>query len=469
MAFHPFPALLKEAWQAPTAGNFGLWHNKYVPLDNLDGCHASDDNGVKERAVEYYAQHYKRMIQGEQLPAMLDLKNDALDAFLASCPEDHYEKIVIAARLTSPLVTGIGESHPHEVGMVFDNNLGVPYIPASGIKGIARFAHTLSIWEDGLPADSQENLIDRDANGQIRGFNDEEYEPVYSLFGNQKNRGRVIFLDAYPARVPGLHVDIMNPHYGDYYGDEKKTISPADYLSPNPIKFLTVAPGTVFFFRAVAERGADLPAKVRAALIRALTEEGVGAKTAVGYGRFIVDEEANADRARRFERRIREEEEKRHPWRGPLERLKDVQDWDAFKTRCLENETLVSHRENREVAAAVKAKAVELRELWKKKWSSARDEQIAAWLAPAGESWEPMASVPDAPREEPFSESCKMVDKLKNWEDYKTAGLDPSGLDQEALRLLLKKMKQWGCADRKAKADKGQAYRRVKECLRSEK
>jgi len=48
-------------------------------------------------------------------------------------------------------------------------------------------------------------------------IDDESYEAIYGIFGNQKNRGQVVFLDAYPEKVPDLHIDIMNPHYGDYY------------------------------------------------------------------------------------------------------------------------------------------------------------------------------------------------------------------------------------------------------------
>jgi len=32
--------------------------------------------------------------------------------------------------------------------MTFDHNLGIPYIPASSIKGIVRFAHTLDLIEN---------------------------------------------------------------------------------------------------------------------------------------------------------------------------------------------------------------------------------------------------------------------------------------------------------------------------------
>jgi hypothetical protein len=111
------------------------------------------------------------------------------------------------------------------------------------------------------------------------------------MFGAQKKKGEVVFLDAYPKDVPQLHIDIMNPHYGPYYSDG---VPPADHHNPTPIKFLTVAPGTTFIFRAVTKKENGLPQKVKKALLSALTEEGVGAKTAVGYGRFAVDEKTQS-------------------------------------------------------------------------------------------------------------------------------------------------------------------------------
>jgi CRISPR-associated protein Cmr6 len=109
-----------------------------------------------------------------------------------------------------------------------------------------------------------------------------------------KLKGKVIFLDAYPAKVPDLHVDIINPHYGDYYRDENGKIPPADYLDPTPIKFLTVKQGTKFTFRALVSKDSDfLLQPVKTAFQIALEEEGVGAKTAVGYGRFEIQRDDN--------------------------------------------------------------------------------------------------------------------------------------------------------------------------------
>lgn len=282
MAVYPLHRELQKHSLNMQEGNFALWYNKFIPLDSFEKCNACGNDNRKETAVEMYASQYKGIKRSPNLKNHLVQKHDAQKEFCESFSL-RYEKLEFTAKLTSPLITGIGESHPHEISMVFDHNLGIPYIPSSGVKGIVRFAHTL-----GLLGNIPENeLEDKDY------FDDEKYwTNIPQLFGTQGARGSVIFLDAYPETVPDLHIDIMNPHYGDYYGDDTKP--PADYLNPVPIKFLTVAKGTIFVFRAlIAKEHKDLLDKVKNAFRKALTEEGVGAKTAVGYGTFELVKDGN--------------------------------------------------------------------------------------------------------------------------------------------------------------------------------
>ena len=133
-------------------------------------------------------------------------------------------------------------------------------------------------------------------------WDDETKEEVNRLFGDSKDigAGSLIVFDAIPLEKPGLEVDIMNPHYGDYYSKKKMTVTlggterkidtpPADYLSPNPIFFLTVASGISFKFALAVRRGKgtnnDLM-KGFELLEEALENIGAGSKTAVGYGHF---------------------------------------------------------------------------------------------------------------------------------------------------------------------------------------
>ncbi len=300
-AIYPFPDTVKEQAKDMTKGNFGLWYNKFIPVktyeDKKDAFKTCDASGKVPEVVEFYEARYKLMQKdaAATLKKLLEQKHQNMTAYYGSFPESDYEVITILATLKTPLITGIGESHPNEVSMVFDHNLGIPYIPASGVKGIVRFAHTLSIFLD-ENGKVKEPYIDQE-------YLDETKEDIPDIFGGEKIiidqneekkiilRGRVVFLDAYPEKIPDLHIDIMNPHYGPYYSDG---VPPADHHNPTPIKFLTVAPGTTFIFRAVTKKENRLAQKVRKALLSALTEEGVGAKTAVGYGRFVVDEKTSS-------------------------------------------------------------------------------------------------------------------------------------------------------------------------------
>lgn len=346
MAFYPVHKEFQDIPRRMPKGNFGLWFNKFIPLNNENACEPSDDKSDKNRNVDYYSETYASMKRSNASADMLKCKHKDMDDYCASFPSERYERIVICATLTTPLITGIGESHPHEVSMVFDHNMGVPYIPASGIKGVVRFAHTLSLWKEGIPNE----LIQTDKKTNHEYFDDDNYMPVYSIFGNQKNSGRVVFLDAYPENVPDLHVDIMNPHYGPYYSEG---LPPADHHKPVPIKFLTVAKGTSFIFRAVAEKKENLPEKVRTAYIRALTEEGVGAKTAIGYGRFemtSIDEKERQPSSTAIERAISTPLAK---WR---ERLKQVKPQDAGGIGSLIDSAMKefkSEEEKRDFARAV--------------------------------------------------------------------------------------------------------------------
>ncbi|MDG4575684.1 MAG: type III-B CRISPR module RAMP protein Cmr6 [Defluviicoccus sp.] len=160
------------------------------------------------------------------------------------------------AKTQDRLIAGTGRSHPIEVGFAWHHTLGVPYIPGSGLKGIVK------TW-----AEEWEN----------RNLDD--------LLGVMERVGQVVFLDALPTEPVTLKADVMTPHYGEYYRGETP---PGDWLSPNPIPFLTVAKGQKFLFAVVpADPGHIACCKPAMELLQqALAELGAGAKTAAGYGRF---------------------------------------------------------------------------------------------------------------------------------------------------------------------------------------
>lgn len=157
-------------------------------------------------------------------------------------------------------VVGLGTDSVYEIGITLHHIYGFPYIPASAIKGIC-------------------NHYAQD-NGYHQ--NSSEFKNYYdTIFGTTDKKGKVIFLDAMPKSSPQLKVDIMNPHYPDWYDSGK---APTDTQSPRPINFLTVENTEYQFILASKEKDNQLLEIAQSWLENALKEKGIGAKTAVGYG-----------------------------------------------------------------------------------------------------------------------------------------------------------------------------------------
>nr|WP_240910782.1 type III-B CRISPR module RAMP protein Cmr6 [Thermococcus sp. MAR1] len=249
------------------------------------------------------------------------------------------------------LVVGLGDESVYETSIRLLRNYGVPYIPGSALKGIARsyaieklveavgsqkvfstlrriteniekrylkeypkektefnrdfygamevLSEALSINDEDLKKILKEKLGDF-LSWEIRVKGEKEkgeikitVKELRKIFGTVGKEGKVVFLDALPLppRFEDWDIfewDIMNPHYGPYYQDEKP---PGDWYSPKPIKFLTVKEKTKFLFglrkSTTCHGGCKVLVKKAEPLLReALKHHGVGAKTSLGYGRF---------------------------------------------------------------------------------------------------------------------------------------------------------------------------------------
>lgn len=173
------------------------------------------------------------------------------------------------------LVVGLGLPHPTETGFLLDRITGSPYLPGSSVKGLLRAAARLAVAGE-LPV-SGEPWMGEDVR---RIFGPE-------LGGGETPRtGSVVFYDAMPAHWPRLEVDILTPHHRDH--NDKKA-PPSDWDEPNPVPFLTIAPGTAFqFFLGPGDRTTfdkDFH-RLRELLQVALDLLGIGAKKSSGYGIF---------------------------------------------------------------------------------------------------------------------------------------------------------------------------------------
>ena len=173
---------------------------------------------------------------------------------------------------------------------------------------------------DAVPRDRLEGLVEATLNGeQRRRYREQPFLLLDELMISQKlrdelrNRGALMFWDVIPKPAGDtLRVEIMTPHYGDYY---QGSTTPHDSGQPNPIPFLAIPPGSSFTFH-VQCNPALLPKTLRdswqilleSAFRHAFEWLGFGAKTAVGYGQFPIDalEKAKAEREAAVQRRQEE-------------------------------------------------------------------------------------------------------------------------------------------------------------------
>ena len=164
------------------------------------------------------------------------------------------------------MVIGLGGETVLETDITLHHLYGTPFIPGSALKGLTRAYAAGEIYPS--------TNIDKDD------------EIVKHIFGTQKEAGTVIFFDAMPVDGQATFtLDIMNPHYPDYYSGSKP---PTNDQNPIPVTFLTVT-DTAFVF-ALAPRNpnndqhkADVE-QAREWLQAALEKYGVGGKTSAGYG-----------------------------------------------------------------------------------------------------------------------------------------------------------------------------------------
>lgn len=174
----------------------------------------------------------------------------------------------VVQRMFTPewrLVTGMGEASVYETHLTLHPVYGVPYMPASTIKGVLR--HYMQ--EQGADTTLIARIFGQDDGGTLL---------------QKATKGHCVFFDAFPLRSPRIELEVMTPHYPKYYSDKKP---PADWQSPNPVHFLTVGKGTPFRFLMgwlTETPTTEEKQQVTQWLEDALLHKGTGAKTAVGYG-----------------------------------------------------------------------------------------------------------------------------------------------------------------------------------------
>lgn len=225
----------------------GLWLDK--------GLADIEEKGGNRQA------HFDELTQTIQIPASYKLFFARWREQVARVPPF---TLLVEAQVRGRLIAGLGRESILETGITLNHTYGVPYLPGSSLKGLAAaIAHQKLEEEAWRRGEGESHRI---------------------LFGDQESSGYVTFHDALwipeaSQRLP-FDLDVMTVHHPKYYQGEDQP--PSGIESPNPVAFLT-ARGR--FLLAVS--GPEAWARAAMRILRgALCEDGLGAKTAAGYGRF---------------------------------------------------------------------------------------------------------------------------------------------------------------------------------------
>jgi CRISPR-associated protein Cmr6 len=337
---YPLPREVASAVAGTRASNFGLLFHRLLRYPQEWRMEGEEKNRVWraqvfDRAREIFA----------QMPELLSGLHKRLDHIADGLSNEGFNvlKPPLQMHVDWRLAIGFSSASVLDTGIALHRIYGIPYIPATAVKGLTRYFRLAKIAEElGVPVLDPEAIKQRrrqerktpwemleellvaeepkdersrqELQRRLRGLQEDravqqvnkpdgvreltlhQFQTEYATsfrraFGSTARRGEVIFFDVFPEQLmvtqngrnePILELDIINTHYQAYYTGTPPA-PPADYLSPIPVYFLTVRAGTPFRFR-LAAKDQTLLDTVVGWLKEALQKFGIGAKTMAGYG-----------------------------------------------------------------------------------------------------------------------------------------------------------------------------------------
>lgn len=178
---------------------------------------------------------------------------------------DELDALTLVARPQWRVVVGKATNDILESGIELHPVFGFPVIPATALKGMTR---RYAEFVEEVPS--------------------EEADALFGTLKPEPRRGDLLFLEGVPVQPPVIERDVKNALFGAYYRD--RSMPPASYLSPSPLFFLTIGAKSRYQFGVASSSGDETAAERGAAWLRgALTEIGCGAKTAAGYGFWVIE------------------------------------------------------------------------------------------------------------------------------------------------------------------------------------
>lgn len=253
--------------------------------------------------------------------------------YLLFATQKQNEITVLRAFSSGKLLIGTGSIHVLESTLTIHQIYGVPYIPASSIKGLVRnwvvqaFFHGKDPFDKKFhePLDEKQSIVKK---------------IMVDLFGDEEHRGKAQFYDVFPSTDYDITPDVLTVHYPKYYQGKSDATDDQTVLPFSGLQAIEASHYDVRFTvrRYKKERmqssfsSEELMKILKTWVAKMLLENGVGAKTSSGYGQFYKIEDITSEFLRQYEKKQRkleelrkqEEEEKRLLAMPPHERLMEV-------------------------------------------------------------------------------------------------------------------------------------------------
>lgn len=197
-----------------------------------------------------------------------DLYKHAFERWV-SITSDNQRFTHVCARVVGRLYTGLGNAGTLETGLTTHHTYGMPMLAGSSVKGAVR-AYAENI---GLDKHIIRELFGNDP--------DDDSDPL---------SGALVWHDAWwvpEGQYKPFTAEIVTVHHQQYYNQEQ--IEADEMESPVPNQQIATQGGFYFVIEGQAQW-----AKFAATLLhQMLQEQGMGSKTASGYGYFMEDEETS--------------------------------------------------------------------------------------------------------------------------------------------------------------------------------
>ena len=306
---------------------YSVHYNQIVYRKDGDGQRKGGQSRANKENKKYIVKKIRETVkQTDHLEKLIgEVLAQRLEALVDIA--DRHRVRALKGELAVAVIHGLGGGHIRETSLTLHPIYGVPYIPASSIKGVVRR------W-----------FIDAFLDGEEKRLltSDEEAAQLGRIvFGCQEKKGAVQFYDLFFPEQLTLEPDVMTPHFPDYYRGKQPA---TDEQNPIPIPFYTVIASSAEWYVSLpretrAQVGKEtFSSEQLADLIvtwtkRALTERGIGSKTSSGYGRFAKVTDVTEDKMTSLVQHRQEQQQ----WRE-----KQVWEEEAKRKEEKERQRLVS-------------------------------------------------------------------------------------------------------------------------------